>query len=46
MGITKFDKTWWTGEHGMFGAHEAGGLLGAQAHFLKTTYYYKIILSL
>jgi hypothetical protein len=26
---TRFDETWWTKGHGMFDAHEKGGLLKA-----------------
>jgi hypothetical protein len=35
MIITKFDETWWTKGHGMFGAHEEGGLLRAHAPLSK-----------
>ncbi len=35
MKITKFDQMWWVEGHGMFGAHEVGGLLWTLASFSK-----------
>jgi hypothetical protein len=35
MGRTRFDETWWTKGHGMFGAHEEDGLIGAEAAAIK-----------
>jgi hypothetical protein len=35
MGKTKFDGTWWTKGHEMFGAHEKGGLIWAHAPVIK-----------
>jgi hypothetical protein len=31
----KFDETWWNKGHGMFVAHEEGGLVGAHAPPIK-----------
>jgi len=35
MGTMRFDEEWWVGGHGMFGAHEVGGLLWTWVPFSK-----------
>jgi hypothetical protein len=35
MGVMKFNETWWTKGHGMFGAHEKWGLLRAHTPLSK-----------
>jgi hypothetical protein len=35
MGIIRFNETWWVGGHGMFSAHEVGGLLWTSTPLFK-----------
>ncbi len=35
MGLTRFNETWWTWGHGMFGAHDEKGLLKTHVPLFK-----------